>query len=150
MTATAIAPLSQTEVREFAEAWYCKLDVHEPLANYKPLLADEDLKMIFPEVTVEKFAGFAGWYDKVINLFFDEVHTVKSVKLVSEGDRDATYEVVVTWEASLWNAPEPKSKRIVLDAYQTWVVRRSEETQKPLIVTYTVGDLVYAEGSAEL
>ncbi|MEO0769464.1 MAG: hypothetical protein AAFY72_08515 [Cyanobacteria bacterium J06649_4] len=150
MTATALAPLSLTEVREFAEAWYRKLDVHEPLANYKPLLADADLKMVFPETTVEKFEGFAGWYDKVINLFFDEVHTVKSVKLLSEDGEDATYEVIVTWEASMWNAPEPESKRIVLDAYQTWVVRRSEETNKPMIVTYTVGELTYAEGSAEL
>lgn len=147
---TAVAPLSQTEVREFAEAWYRKLDVHEPLDNYRSLLADEDLKMIFPEATVEKFAGFAGWYEKVINLFFDEVHTVKEVKLVSESDTEVTYEVVVTWEASIWNAPEPNSQRIVLDAYQTWVVRRSEKTQQPVIVTYTVGDLVYAEGSAKL
>jgi hypothetical protein len=150
MTPTALAPLSLTEVREFAEAWYRKLDVHEPLANYKPLLADEDLEMVFPEVTIARFEGFAGWYDKVINLFFDEVHTVKSVKLISETDEDAIYEVVVTWEASLWKAPAPASERIVLDAYQTWKVRRSEETQKPLIVTYTVGELVYAEGSAKL
>jgi len=150
MTATALAPLSLTEVREFADSWYRKLDVHEPLANYKPLLADEDLKMVFPEVTIEKFAGFAGWYDKVINLFFDEVHTVKSVELESENDEFATYKVVVTWEASMWNAPEPESKRIVLDAYQTWVVRRSENTQKPQIVTYIVDELAYAEGSAEL
>lgn len=149
MTA-ALAPLAQTEVRQFAEAWYRKLDVHEPLENYKPLLADEDLKMIFPEATVEKFEGFAGWYDKVVNIFFDEVHTVKDVKLLSEEGSAATYQVVVTWEASLWNAPEPESKRIVLDAYQTWAIRRSEETQKPIIVTYTVDDLVYAEGSAEL
>ena len=150
MALTALEPLSLTEVREFAEAWYRKLDIHEPLANYKPLLADDDLKMIFPEVTVEGFAGFADWYDKVINLFFDEVHTVKEVKLISQADQKATYQVVVTWEASLWNAPEPNSQRIVLDAYQTWQVRRSEETLKPLIVTYTVDKLVYAEGSAKL
>jgi hypothetical protein len=150
MTITALAPLSLAEVREFAEAWYRKLDVHEPLANYKSLLADEDLKMVFPEVTIERFEGFAGWYDKVINLFFDEVHTVKEVKLINQTEEDATYEVVVIWEASLWNAPEPTSQRIVLDAYQTWKVRRSTETQKPIIVTYTVGDLVYAEGSAKL
>ncbi|NEP62210.1 MAG: hypothetical protein F6K31_35590 [Symploca sp. SIO2G7] len=139
-----------TEVREFAEAWYRKLDVHEPLANYRPLLADKDLKMIFPEVTVERFSGFADWYDKVINLFFDEAHTVKEVKLVSQTDTDATCQIVVTWEASLWNAPEPTSQRIVLDAYQTWKVRRSEETLKPLIVTYIVDELVYAKGSARL
>ena len=150
MALTALEPLSLTEVREFAEAWYRKLDVHEPLANYRPLLADEELKMIFPEVTVEKFVGFASWYDKVINLFFDEVHTVKEVKLIGQTNKDATYQVVVTWEASVWNAPEPSSQRIVLDAYQTWKVRRSEETLKPLIVTYTVDELVYAEGSAQL
>ncbi|MEO1620823.1 MAG: hypothetical protein AAFU53_07285 [Cyanobacteria bacterium J06632_3] len=150
MTATALAPLSLTEVREFAEAWYRKLDVHEPLENYKPLLADDELKMVFPEVTIAGFSGYADWYDKVINLFFDEVHTVKEVKLVKEGEDISTYEVVVKWEASRWNAPAPQSDRIVLDAYQTWDVRRSETTGKPMIVTYTVGDLVYAEDSAKL
>ena len=150
MTSTILAPLSDTEVREFAEAWYRKLDVHEPLENYVPLLAEKDLKMVFPEATVEGFEGFKGWYERVIELFFDEVHTVKSVDCISQDADRPVYKVVVKWEASVWNAPEPYSQRIVLDAIQTWTVQRSEKTGKPAIVTYVVDDLIYAEGSARL
>ncbi len=150
MTTTLLAPLSDTEVREFAAAWYRKLDVHEPLEAYIPMLADKELKMIFPEATVEGFEGFKGWYERVITLFFDEVHTVKEVTLVSSTGEESIYKVVVMWEASMWNAPEPYSKRIILDAFQTWTVKRSTQTQQPIILTYVVDELVYAEESARL
>jgi hypothetical protein len=142
-------PLTEAEVREFAEAWYRKLDVHEPLENYIPLLAEE-VEMIFPEATVKGFEGFKGWYERVITIFFDEVHNVKEVKLISVSDAKADVKVVVKWEASVWKPPAPNSERIILDAYQTWVVKRSPETQKPVIATYIVDSLDYAEGSAKL
>jgi hypothetical protein len=143
------APLTESEVREFAEAWYRKLDVHEPLENYRPLLA-EDVKFVFPEATVEGFDGYTGWYERVIRLFFDEVHTVKEVTLTSVSDEKADVKVIVKWEASVWNPPEPYSKRIILDAYQTWVVKRSPATGAPAIATYIVDELKYYEGSATL
>lgn len=144
-----IAPLNQTELQSFAEEWYRKLDVHAPLAEFVPLLADRGLEMVFPEATVTGFEGFKGWYERVIGVFFDEVHTVKLVELVEAGDI-AEVKVVVKWEASVWNAPEPRSSRIVLDAYQTWLVQRSPESQKPVVLRYTVDSLDYAEGSAKL
>ncbi|MBW4578385.1 MAG: hypothetical protein KME42_02290 [Tildeniella nuda ZEHNDER 1965/U140] len=144
-----LAPLTETEVREFAEAWYRKLDVHEPLENYRPLLAEE-VELVFPEATVKGFEGYAGWYDRVINIFFDEVHTVKETTLTSVSDEKATVKVVVKWEASVWKPPAPNSERIVLDAYQTWVVVRSPATGKPAILTYIVDSLDYAPGSATL
>lgn len=144
-----LAPLTEAEVREFAEAWYRKLDVHEPLENYRPLLA-ENVELVFPEATVKGFDGYAGWYERVINIFFDEVHTVKETTLTSVSEEKADVKVVVKWEASVWKPPAPNSERIVLDAYQTWVVVRSSETQKPVIARYVVDSLDYAEGSARL
>jgi SnoaL-like domain len=143
-----LTPLTKTELQEFAEAWYRKLDVHEPLENYLPLLAD-DVEMIFPEATVRGFEGFTGWYERVISIFFDEVHTVKDVKIISASDDATDVKVVVKWEASVWNAPEPYSKRIVLDAYQTWTVKRST-LGNPVVATYIVDELKYYEGSATL
>ncbi|KAM3100298.1 nuclear transport factor 2 family protein [Phormidesmis sp. 146-12] len=142
------AALTQTELQEFAEAWYQKLDVHEPLENYLPLLA-EDVEMVFPEATVRGFAGFTGWYERVVSIFFDEVHTVKDVKTISTSEDATDVKVVVKWEASVWNAPEPYSKRIVLDAYQTWTVKRST-LGTPVVATYIVDELKYYEGSATL
>lgn len=145
-----MSDFTESELKEFAAAWYRKLDVHAPLEEYKPLLADAELEMKFPEATITGFEGFAGWYDRVINIFFDEVHNVKEVKILSTSGDTTTIKVVVKWEASVWKPPAPNSERIILDAYQTWVVKRSPETQKPMVVTYIVDSLDYAEGSAKL
>jgi hypothetical protein len=144
-----LATLTEQELQEFAEAWYRKLDIHEPLETYLPLL-DEDVEMVFPEATAKGFEGFSGWYNRVISIFFDEIHTVKAVKLATVEADTVTVKVVVKWEASIWNAPEPYSKRIILDAYQTWIVKRSATTGNPTVVTYTVDELKYYEGSATL
>ena len=80
-------PISEAEARELAEIWYQYLDVHVPVNYFVPLLADEGLTMIFPEGTMVGFAEFKGWYDGVINTFFDEVHTLKEVKVTPKGDR---------------------------------------------------------------
>jgi hypothetical protein len=143
-------PLTEAEVKEFAADWYRKLDIHVPLEDYIPLLAEEGLEMRFPEATVKGFEGFKSWYERVICLFFDEVHTVKEVKLASVRDEEVDVKVVVRWEASRWNPPAPDSERIILDAYQTWVLKRSPVTQKPMIAIYIVDSLDYAEGSVRL
>lgn len=144
-----LAPITEAEVQELAKVWYQKLDVHAPLEDYVPMLADEGLKMVFPEVTIEGFEGFKGWYERVINIFFDEVHTLKEVTATPKGEQ-ADVKVVVKWEASVWKPPAPNSERIVLDAYQTWVVERSPKTQKLVVSRYVVDSLEYAEGSAKL
>lgn len=150
MSSVTLAPLTQAEVREFAANWYRKLDVHAPLEDYIPLLAEDGLQMVFPEATVAGFEGFKGWYERVIGIFFDEVHTLKEVIPVSISDDQAEFKIVVRWEASMWNPPAPSSERIVLDAYQTWILQRSPKSQAPVILTYIVDSLDYAEGSAQL
>ncbi len=145
-----MSAITQAEVQELAEVWYKKLDVHAPLEEFKPLLADSGVKMVFPEATVEGWEGFSGWYERVIGIFFDEVHTLKEVTTTPKGDNKAEVKVVVKWEASVWKPPAPTSERIVLDAYQTWEVQRSPETGKPVVLTYIVDELKYYEGSAKL
>ena len=149
MTVAQLAPLNETELKEMAAVWYRKLDVHAPLEEFVPFLAEEGLEMRFPEATVYGFEGFTDWYNRVITIFFDEVHTVKEVKLASKED-PAEVKVVVKWEASVWNPPAAKSERIVLDAYQTWFVTRSEKTGNPVVKTYIVDSLEYYPGSAQL
>ncbi len=145
-----LTPLTETEVKKFAVEWYEKLDVHAPLEHYIPLLANEGLEMQFPEGTFTGFEGFESWYKNVIGIFFDEVHTLKEVNLMSVSHEKANVKVIVNWQASIWNPPAPKSERIILDAYQTWVLKRSPKTQKPVIATYIVDSMEYAEGSAKL
>lgn len=152
MTVTNVVSLTEAEIKQLASEWYLKLDVHAPLEEYVPFLIEEGLEMRFPEATVYGFDGFKDWYERVVRIFFDEVHTLKEVKITpSENSaNEANVKVVVKWEASVWKAPAAKSERIVLDAYQTWIVKRSPATQKPVIATYIVDSLDYAAGSAKL
>jgi hypothetical protein len=140
--------LTSEEIKDLAVDWYKKLDVHVPMVEVLPLLADAELEMVFPEATVYGWAGFEGWFQRVIRIFFDEVHTVKSVEPQINGDK-ATVKVVVQWEASVWNAPEPFSKRIKCDAFQTWEVKKND-AGKVVITKYIVDGLEYHEGSATL
>jgi hypothetical protein len=146
--ATASAPLTAAEVKELASQWYRKLDVHAPLVELLPLVA-EDAEMKFPEATLRGQADFESWYERVIRVFFDEVHTLKEVN-VRPSEEGAEVKVVVRWEASVWNPPAAKSQRIKLDAYQTWTVRRSPATDQPVIARYVVDKLVYDRDSARL
>jgi hypothetical protein len=141
-------PLTENEIKEMAAAWYRKLDVHAPMVEVLPMLA-EDAQMKFPEATLKGLADFEGWYQRVIRIFFDEVHTVKEVKSTINGET-ADVHVVVEWHASVWNPPADKSARIKLDADQTWVVKRSGKTGQPVIAVYTVNSLNYHPGSAKL
>jgi len=150
VTESNLAPLTEAEVKEFASEWYRKLDVHAPLEDYIPLLVEEGFVLTVPEFTVEGFEGFKGWYERAIGLFFDEVHTIKEVKLTSVDKEKAEVKVIVYWEATRWNSPAPKSDRILMDAYQTWIVKRSPKTQKPIIAKYIVDSVEYVEGSARL
>jgi hypothetical protein len=140
--------LTQQSIQSLAEAWYKKLDVHAPMVDLLPLLADGELEMVFPEATIYGHAGFEGWFQRVIRIFFDEVHTVKTVESNINGS-SATVKVIVHWEASVWNSPEANSKRIMLDAYQTWEVKQLAD-ERIVITKYTVDQLQYADGSATL
>lgn len=148
-TLNALAPLTEAEVKQLAADWYHKLDVHAPLIELLPMLAATGLEMRFPEATLRGLADFEKWYEGVIRIFFDEVHTLREVNVRLSEDR-ADVQVVVHWEASVWKAPAASSERIMLDAYQTWVVTRSAETGEPVIETYIVDRLDYCPGSARL
>jgi|ERR1700679_2267838 hypothetical protein len=140
--------LTKEAIEKFTISWYKKLDVHVPMVEVLPMLDDKKLEMVFPEATVYGYAGFEGWFQRVIRIFFDEVHTVKLCDPTITGNT-ATVKVVVQWEASVWNAPEPFSKRIKADAYQTWEMGLNNAGE-PVITKYVVDSLEYHPGSATL
>jgi hypothetical protein len=147
--AAAVAPLTDAEIKRLATEWYRKLDVHAPLSEVTKMLASTGLEMKFPEATLRTTAEFKAWYERVTGTFFDEVHRVKDMDATIT-DEGAEVNVVVHWEASVWNPPAPTSQRIKLDAYQTWYVQRCPKTERPVIVHYTVDKLEYAKDSARL
>lgn len=141
--------LTESEIKDLAALWYKKLDVHAPMVEVLPLLAEENVEMKFPEATLHGLADFEGWYQRVIRIFFDEIHRLKEVTVKINGDT-ADVHVVVEWQASVWNPPAANSARIKLDADQTWVVKKSPQTGKAVIAAYIVNSLNYHEGSAKL
>ena len=50
--------LTNEDIKEMVVAWYKKLDVHAPMTEILPFLVDDGLEMVFPEATVEGWAGF--------------------------------------------------------------------------------------------
>lgn len=146
----AITPIREAEVKTLAINWYKKLTEKAPLNQYIPLLAEQNLKMEFPNGNpIVEWSGFQNWYEQVTNTFFDQIHILKHLEVKPIGDR-AEVQIVVHWEASMWQPPAAKSQRVVLDAYQNWVVRRSLTTQLPVIQTYIVDQFEYATSSARL
>jgi hypothetical protein len=157
-----MTPLLESEVKQLVDTWYAKLDVHAPVEELLPLLANEGLEMKLPEVTLHGHAEFIQWYGRVIRTFFDEIHTMKELHITVteppgktdvEGGGSATQaqvQLVVNWQARRWRPPAAKSEWLAFDAAQRWVVQRLPNTGKPGIVTYIVDELTPLEGSVSL
>ncbi|PYE54804.1 hypothetical protein [Deinococcus yavapaiensis] len=151
MTTTTTAPLTDAEVRAMVDAWYKGLDVHAPAEDMTPFVHETDLQMRFPEATLTTVEEFRGWYEGVIRIFFDEVHTLQKLDVnLNEDGSSALVNLVVYWEASRWKAPAAKSERLLMDADQTWEVRRSPASGQPVIAVYIVNALTPRPGSVEL
>lgn len=139
------ATLTPEEIQELAETWFRGLNEHWPMVRMLALLAREDLKMVFPEATLTSLEEFETWYGGVIRTFFDQDHIINSIRSDVRGD-EAVVKLTVTWKARQWNPPAATSERILMDADQTWTVRRSAQTGKPVIVSYAVDKLEPREG----
>lgn len=154
--------ITHKQIHKFVNAWYLALDQHVSAAECAELVAD-NVEMIFPEKTLHGIDDFKAWYAGgaysdgehavgVINIFFDENHNVVSVDSDITGDQ-ANLRVVVAWQASWFEPPSAKSKRVSLDATQDWIVKRSDKNRYGLVVTRynaLAEPFVYAPGFARL
>jgi hypothetical protein len=146
------ASISLDQIKKLVAAWYRALDNHDPIENCCKLLADDGLNMQFPDGDIRDYKSFKKWYDRVTNLFFDENHYVQSVEASISGDR-AEVDVVVGWQASWWEPPEAKSKRVSMDATQKWTVQQSTKNDYGLEIVFynaTAAPFKYAPGFARL
>lgn len=151
-------PLSREEIEALVAAWYRKLDVHAPPEELLPMVAEqcfvieveeECLAMQFPEGPLNGVDAFRRWYEGVIRLFFDEVHTVTRVDISWQENR-ALVDVVVNWQARRWHPPAARSEWIGFDAYQQWEMIRSPASGRPVILRYVVNELRPMPGSKPL
>ena len=140
--------LDEAAVKELVDAWYKALDVHAPVDQLVPMVAANGLEMYWPEGPTFGVDEFKGWYEKVTHLFFDEVHTMKTLEITPRGN-EADVKLVVNWQAKVWSPPDAKSKWLGMDARQTWVVRLSDDG-RAVIQKYVVDGLDLMEGSSTL
>ena len=149
LAAISNEPLSQAEIEAFVAAWYRKLDIHAPWEELQPLVAEQGLEMQFPEGSISGVEAFRNWYEGVIRIFFDELHTVTRVSPSWQADR-ALVDVVVNWQARRWRPPAPRSEWLGFDAYQQWEMIRSPASGQPVIRRYVVKELRSMAGSKPL
>src|SRR5512135_221811 len=153
--ASVAAPRQIAEVRAFAEDWYRQLDEHGPASNIAPLVLDQGLEYVVPEATLRSRKEFVDWYaggnghPGVINLYFDEVHTIVSMEAMP-GSQYAQVKLVVNWQGRRWRAPAPRSQWFGFDSFQTWNLVRSRETTKLVLARYVVDKLQPMPGSPSL
>lgn len=148
MTTVSEPTLTSATLYDFTAAWYGALDRHDELDSVLRMLAPEGLEMRFPEATAVGYAGFTDWYNAVTTRFFDEVHTVRRVDVVSVEGSVAEVKVLVNWQARMHEGQDAKSKWLGFDAYQTWIVVAGPDG--PQIKTYIVDRLEPMPGSASL
>lgn len=145
----ATTDLDETEVKRLVDDWYQKLDVHAPVDELLPMLAESSLEMVFPEATLTTIDEFKGWYHAVTNRFFDEVHEMKSLDIKPRG-AEADVTLVVNWQARIWNPPDRNSKWLGFDARQSWIVARSAVDGRAVVQKYVVDGLDPMPGSSSL
>ena len=141
--------LSREEIEAFVAAWYRKLDVHAPFEEFVQLVAEQGLEMQFPEGRLSGIEEFRRWFEGVIRIFFDEVHTLTRVGISWQESR-ALVDVVVNWQARRWRPPAPRSEWIGFDAFQQWEMIRSPTSGRPVIMRYVVNELRPMPGSKPL
>lgn len=149
MTTVSTAPLDERVIRDTVAEWYRALDRHDDITLVLPYLVDDGLVMVFPEATMYGHEGFREWYDAVTHRFFDEEHTVRSVRVAPAADGSAELEVVVNWQARIWDGPAPRSTWLGFDASQTWTVVPGPDGG-PQVSRYVVDALAPMPGSGSL
>ena len=143
------APLNRAEIEAFAAEWYRRLDEHVPVDQVVAMVAPGEVEFRLPEATLISAEQVGQWYAGggsfagVIHVFFDEVHTLRSVEVAPENERGGErtrVDVVVNWQARIWRPPAPRSERLAFDAVQRWELVPAADG-RPLIVRYIVDEL---------
>ena len=102
-----------------------------------------------PQVVPKEAILWMGSMKRTLCCFFDEEHTLKVADIVKQSSTVCEVHVVVNWHASIWSPPAACSTRLMMDADQTWELKRLPDGQ--LVVSkYIVNSMTYEPGSCKL
>jgi hypothetical protein len=102
------------------------------------LLPAPTLEFVLPEGVLTGVAAFREWYDGVIGLFFDEVHSLTEIRLTGKRGEIVGAKVLVNWQARRWVPPQPRSEWIGFDGDQDWA-RAHAINAMPMMLFRSVG-----------
>lgn len=142
-------------VAAFAAEWYRNLDEHVPPPVLAALVVEEGLEFVVPEGTLRTREEFTHWYaggdgfPGVINVFFDETHTVMGAE-PTFGEGRVNVEVVVNWQFRRWHPPAPRSEWGGFDVSQSWELVPGPTPEGFLVARYVVTEMKPMPGSVPL
>ena len=128
--------MTSAEAKKFAKEWYAAIDRHEPVLTLIQK-ASPDLVVKFPGSELDLLA-YSKWYSEDIYKNFNGCHEIHSMK-VSKTEEGMEVYMEITWRASTWTPPEPKSQTVCLKPNVTLgLVEKSDGTI--LLKSYQVTD----------
>lgn len=139
-----MSPITEDEVRQLIHAWGRLQDDHAGLAAFLPIIAEEGFELRFGDQVWQGYAGLER-HQETKRPFFDEVHLYQWID-VRTSDEQSEATSVMQWEASVREAPAPRSTRIKAVLHHSWLIKRSPHTGKPVIVRSVVDSFKYVPG----
>ncbi len=127
---------SNETIEKFVQEWFDLLNGHAPVDQLLPLVSNSDLEMVFPERTLRNHTDVREWYDVVGKTYTNQQHIIEELHS-DEKANNTEVSLKVVWKAEQKSDGSPLAFR----ATQSWLLKKSPETDRPLIVKYYVQSL---------
>jgi hypothetical protein len=127
---------TQEEIKTFVQKWFDLLSIHVAVERLLPMIAPENLEMVFPERTLQSYDDFRDWYALVGQNVTDQEHILQ--ELNSQDTEDGVeINLKVVWKA----VQTSDGSHLAFLATQFWLLQKSAQTGQPVIVKYRVYSL---------
>lgn len=137
-------PITEEDVKHLIHEWGRLHNDHAPLSAFMSIIAEEGFEIWFGDFVLKGYAGLEE-HQEIKRQFFDEAHIYNSIDVKVFADR-AEAKSVVQWEASIREAPAPRSTRLKAVIQHSWLIQRSPKSGKPVIMHHIVDSFKYLPG----
>ena len=132
----SVTPIANVnEVKTFVYSWFALLDRQVSEISLLKFLDKDNLKMEFPEMTVNNPDDFSEWYLGVQETIKSNTHDVRLVEVTPKGNGEFDVVVEVNWQAQTRNG------EAISQAYQQQWKIISDRNRRLLIQEYLVEEI---------
>lgn len=139
-------PLTNEEAMEIIHQWYKLMDA-KPRRGYLVdffQILDEEIIIQFKNKIFKGYRGFED-HQEGKRALFDEARKINFVSFTSNG-REITVNTIAIYEGRTWQPPSTVSQYVKTRQDVTWIIKRSNSTQNPVIVSHVANDITVLEG----